>query len=228
MKVIFSTNLLLIIIFAATFSYGNNASYPGYVIKLNNDTLHGYIDYKNWEKNPKQIIFKRSELGASMLFTTKSIFEFSANNEIYRSAIVETDVSEFRTSDLTLSSDLNLIVDTVFLRALIIGTKSLYYLNDARGQECFYIEQNNKYELLVYKIYLKEERGKKYSVSNNKYIGQLILYLQNCKKINSVLSETSYNMRDLVKAFNYYYDCTQTKIAYRSTKKKLKLFFWLK
>lgn len=228
MKVLFSTYLLLIIIFAATFSYGSNKIYPGYVIKLTNDTLHGYIDNKNWTTNPKQIIFKRSELGASMLFTPQTILEFSANNEIYRSAIVEVEDSTYIKSDLTLPSELTLIVDTVFLKALIIGTKSLYYLNDMRGDENFYIEQNNKYELLVYKRYLKEERGKKFSVSNNKYIGQLILYLQNCNKINSSLSETSYNMKGLVRAFNYYYDCTQTKITYRSNKRRLKLFFWLK
>jgi len=30
----------------------------GYVIKLNGDSISGYVDYRNWEINPTKIIFK--------------------------------------------------------------------------------------------------------------------------------------------------------------------------
>lgn len=176
MKFLLSTCLLLLIFAGATSTYGKNTLFPGYIITLNNDTLHGFIDYKNWEKNPKHIKFRDSELGADKLYTPKSILEFSTSNEIYKSAIVETERSDYKTNELTLSPNLYIVVDTVFLRSLIIGDKSLYYLKDERGKNNFYIEENSNYKLLVYKQYLKEERGKKFIVSNNNYIGQLILY----------------------------------------------------
>lgn len=225
MKALMSTFLLLLFLVGATFSYGKNTIYPGYIITLNNDTIHGYIDYKNWEKNPDEIQFKKTKDDPGSHFTTGSITEFSAANEIYKSAIVEIERSDFRTNELTLSPDLYLIVDTVFLRALIIGDKSLYYLKDERGKESFYIDQNSNYELLVYKQFLKEDKGKKYIVANNNYIGQLILYLQNCNTINKFLSETSYDQKSLVKAFNYYYDCTNTKMDFKEQVKKVKLNF---
>lgn len=225
MKFLLSTCLLLLIFAGATSTYGKNTLFPGYIITLNNDTLHGFIDYKNWEKNPKHIKFRDSELGADKLYTPKSILEFSTSNEIYKSAIVETERSDYKTNELTLSPNLYIVVDTVFLRALIIGEKSLYYFKDERGKDNFYIEQNSNYELLVYKRYLKEERGKKFIVSNNKYIGQLILYLQNCMEINELLSETSYDLKSLVKAFNYYYDCTNAKMDFREQENKVKLNF---
>jgi len=31
---------------------------PGYVVDLRNDTLKGFIDYKEWENNPKTFTFK--------------------------------------------------------------------------------------------------------------------------------------------------------------------------
>lgn len=53
----------------------------------------------------------------------------------------------------------------------------------------------------------------------------LKLYLHNCNTINKFLSETSYNLKSLVKAFYYYYDCTNTKMVFKEEDKKLELNF---
>ena len=45
--------ILFIISFQKTFSQENYL--PGYVIKQDADTLYGYLDYRNWEKNPNKI-----------------------------------------------------------------------------------------------------------------------------------------------------------------------------
>ena len=37
---------------------------PGYIIQQGGDTLKGFIDYRNWAKNPAKIKFKKTEQAA--------------------------------------------------------------------------------------------------------------------------------------------------------------------
>ncbi len=32
---------------------------PGYIVGLKGDTLHGFINYRNWERNPDKISFRK-------------------------------------------------------------------------------------------------------------------------------------------------------------------------
>jgi len=225
MKVLNIFEVLLFILVSVNYSYGNDTFSPGYIIAKNGDTLHGFIDYKNWDKNPKQILFKYEKTSTEIHFSYKSILEFSTSNEIYKSAIVKVEQSSNKTNELTTSPKLRFEIDTVFLRAVIIGTKELYYLKDSRGKESYYIKKGTNYEWLTYKKYLKEEDGKKLLSVNKNYIGQLILYMQDCKTINPILSKTDYTYKDLLRAFNYYFECTNSKVLYQPEEVKVKLNF---
>lgn len=210
------------------FSYGTNKSFSDYVVTLNNDTIHGYIDNKNWKKTPDQILFKENLAGSGFYYTPNTILEFHSDDKIYRRAIVKIDQSQHITNKHHISPEFQFIIDTVFLQAIILGEKELYYRKDSIGKEGFYIKKDSIYEWLTYKKYQNRQQDKKVILFNNNYIGQLLLYLQNCPTINSVLSETKYNIKSLSKVFYYYYDCTNKKIVYQENRKRLKLFFWLK
>ncbi len=214
--------VLFLLFIPTCFSYGSNELKVGYVITLNNDTLHGYIDYKKWKISPSKILFKETLVGSGLYFTPKTISEFYTTGEVYKRAIIKLDQISHKTNELQFNND------TVFLKAIILGEKELYYLKDSIGTERFFIKQDSIYEWLIYMKYQMEEKGKKMSVVNNNYIGQLLIYLQNCPTINSVLSETTYDLKSLSKVFYYYYDCTNIKVTYQGKEKKRKLFFWLK
>ncbi len=208
------TFVILLIFISSGHSYGSSKYFSGYIITLTNDTLHGYINYNNKKITPDQVLFKETLDGSDLVFTPKSISEFRAAGEVFRSAIVKINQNPVKKSELTLSPDFHLTIDTVFLQAIILGEKELYYLKDSLGKESFYINQDSEYSWLMYQKYLRKENGKTLTVSNNKYIGQLLQYLRNCKSINPLLSETEYNFKDLLKAFYYYYDCTNSKMDY--------------
>lgn len=210
------------------FSYGKNTLSPGYVITLDNDTLQGFIDYGKWKMNPKQILFKETIVGKGSCYAPLSISGFRVAGNVYRSAIVKINQSPYKTSDLTLSPEPQFIIDTVFLQAIILGEKELFYLKGSKGRERFYIKQGTEYVWLVHKKYMERKNGKNIMVANNKYIGQLLLYLQNCRLINPVLSKTSYNCKSLLKAFYHYYDCLNLKATYHVNEEKRKLYFWMK
>ena len=214
MRFSLSTFVILLFIISSGHSYGSSKYFPGYIITLKNDTSHGYIYCNNKKTTPDQILFKETLGGSGMVFTPGSISEFRTAGEVYRSAIVEIDQSPIKKSGLTSSPDFQLFIDTVFLQAIILGDKELYYLKDLLGKESFYINQGSEYNWLMYKKYLRDENGRTFVVSNNKYIGQLLPYLRDCKSINPILSETDYNYKDIIRAFYYYYDCTNSKMDY--------------
>jgi len=100
---------------------------PGYIINLTGDTLHGFIDYRNWNENPNKIIFKKTLTDNLIKYTPIDIKEFRVHNETYESAIIKVEVSPDKISELQTTDELVFKTDTTFLQALIKGPKCLYY-----------------------------------------------------------------------------------------------------
>lgn len=208
-----------ILCFQIIFSQENYMA--GYVIKTNNDTLSGYIDYRDWRYNPNKIKFKNSPESSPIEFTPTDIIEFKVANEIYVAAVVETEISPNQTNNLNEDPNLHIVKDTTFLQTFFKANKSLYYYKNSQGKENFYIKQGSNFELLIYKKYLAKNNGKDVVTENKKYIGQLTLYLKDCATINSVLNNTTYQEKSLIKLFQYYYNCSSSEVSFQRKIKKL-------
>jgi len=218
--------LLLLMIAASQLAFSQENYVPGYVIKNDADTLFGFVDYRNWEKNPNKITFKTQLEGNPISFTPTDITEFNAGGEIYVSAIVDTETSPIQLDRLTKDAQPKIRVDTTFLQTLFNGKKSLYYYKNAEERVNFYIRKNSKFDLLVHKKYIKDIRkqdGKYIIAENRKYLGQLILYLNDCNTISSKLKSTSYDTRSLTKLFQYYYKCSQSEASFQKKLEKGRL-----
>ncbi len=228
-----------IFIFQTSFSQENYL--PGYFLKLNGDTVHGLIDYRNWERNPTKIAF-RKEIGATVsYFTPLDIKGFAVSDEIYESAIVKTETTSNITNNLLYESELQIKKDTAFLQAMIIGVKSLYQYSNKFDKMNFYIKLDTSYQLLIYKRYLghlEEIESRKSTPDNYKpyqqqaptrifknltYVGQLILYLQDCPFIVEIANQTLYHKESLEDLFEYYYTCTKDKITFQKKTEKLRI-----
>lgn len=192
--------IILSFISSACFAQSNFKS--GYVINLKGDTLHGFIDYREWDKNPNAISFRPDASNASSIFSANDIRGFAVNGESYECFAVK--LSQDKTSLIYLSSG----VDTtstravVFLRVLAKGAKlSLYNYND-ENKSRFYIStaSNQQPEELVYHVYL---RGPNAVDHDRRYRVQL-LYL--AKQLNAdspgaerKINGANYAENDLVK-----------------------------
>jgi len=199
---------------AVTTSFAQKNFQPGYIVTASNDTIRGYIDYRNWEKNPEKIEFSRTSNDKTTAYSPVELKSFMVSGETYKSAIVTLDESPFRTENLKEEVKFNYVTDTVFLLNLINGEKNLYSFMDINGKEHFFITNNSVLELLFSKRYLKkDDQGHLTVAQNKKYVGQLNIYLQNCITIQSQLGELKYEKNDLVRLFQYYYECTNTKMV---------------
>lgn len=180
----------------------------GYIVKQNGDTVLGFIDYRNWDKNPEKIRFKSNVDENAIFYNPTEIIEFGVKDEIYVGAIVNAEVSSLRSDKLGDNPELNIRVDTVFLQTIFRGHRSLFYYKNAEGRDNFYIMEGTEFELLIYKKYDVERDGREGIAENKKYLNQLALYLNDCVSIQTKVNKTGYKSTDLVKLFQYYYSCS--------------------
>src|SRR5690606_19396504 len=89
---------------------------PGYIIKNYADTVHGFVDYRNWDRNPDKIFFKQNPEDNPLSFNPLQITEFGVNNDIYLSAIVDAEISPLQESRLEDNPYTNIRIDTTFLQ----------------------------------------------------------------------------------------------------------------
>jgi len=63
---------------------------PGYLKTADGVRTEGFIDYRNWENNPKQITFKQEEQSEKQVFKALDIAEFGVKDEFYVGASLAT------------------------------------------------------------------------------------------------------------------------------------------
>jgi hypothetical protein len=182
----------------------------GYVIGLRGDTVRGFIERKNWDRNPIHISFKQHLSSETIRYGPHDIRSLCVGSELYESAVIDVDTSPNKIADLDGNALPVYVRDTVFLQALFRGDKSLFHFKDVNARSHFYIKEDG-YVHLVYKEYLTSlfrfDNYETKVAENLKYKGQLILYLKDCQDISSRMHNLKYQTHALIELFKYYYQC---------------------
>ena len=210
---------LIILILHASFAQENYQ--PGLIINLELDTIRGFIDYRNWSKNPGQVHFSLNHDAKPQTYDPAEIVEFQVLDEIYVGAVVEVEISPTKTNLLHTYPTLNIITENVFLQTLIRGSKSLCFYRNSDGKESFYIRKDTTFELLVYKKYLQKLPTKTVIQENKRYVGQLANYLKDCSHIQSKLVVTAYNRNSLERLFRHYHNCVGSEIDFQKKRERV-------
>lgn len=210
-KLVISILLLVGCIFN---SVAQNNFVDGIIVSNQNDTLIGQINFKDWYINPTNIEFKIDEKIRN--FSPLDIKEFQVENEIYKSAVIKSEISSRKVHALSPNKELSIRIDTSFVRCLIIGNKSLYSNITKEENQNFYIGSDDQYTLLEYKKYANQIGKKKFVSEEKKFSFQLLEYLDKCKYLNSSILEISYTEASIIELFSKYYDqCASGKLAFK-------------
>lgn len=154
--------ILLAVFLLPALSYAQSNYKPGYVVNLKGDTLHGYINYKEWDKNPESFAFKR-ELNQSDpgLFTTKNVEAFAIIEQLYYERhVVSVSQDAIELSALAPTLDTAKKTDTVFLRILNKGRFAVLYSYKDDLKTRFYLKETGQiqpYELVYHAYYNKDQ-----------------------------------------------------------------------
>ncbi|GAB2778126.1 hypothetical protein GCM10027275_21780 [Rhabdobacter roseus] len=182
---------------------------PGYIIQSGQDTIRGYLAESPRAKNPLTISFATSLQGPFKTLGTSELTGFGVQDEHYLSATVPVDVSPTKTSELSRSPTPTLQEQTVFLRVLVSGPKSLYSLRDQSDKEHFYIHLDGQYQLLTNYRYLASREGQETAITQDRFKQQLQNYLPDCPAVQRQIPALPYSPKALTKLLTTYYaQCT--------------------
>jgi hypothetical protein len=201
MKITFSLPIAFIFSCVYIASPAQSTFKEGFVVTNTGDTIQGWIDYRQWEKNPKAIKFKNElKVDQAKSFAVEDISYFEIPGfDRYVRAIVRKDLRPVELNRLLGFYKDSTITDTVFLRALIKSKISLYQLEDEKAH--FYIkDETGEYEELIYKVYLEDDDSR----ISARYIfrDQLKKWVageSNNSSLSTLLKVANYNERDLTR-----------------------------
>ncbi|MDH5475392.1 MAG: hypothetical protein OEX22_06860, partial [Cyclobacteriaceae bacterium] len=213
---------VLIFVFGISFSQKNYQF--GYVVNNNLDTIYGEINFRKWKNSPHAIEFKLGDKATK--YQLDDIFSFSVENEKYIRAVVDVYQNPDDLDALTEEKKIITTTDTVFLQALFLGSKSLYYHRTEKARNHFYIKDGD-YTLLEYKRYIKVLYDRRLIKENNNFVGQIGNYLSDCSSMYLYLSETNYTYKSLISLFDTYYQCNEKQAEFIQPKGGLKSVFGL-
>jgi len=191
----------------------------GHIVTFENDTLSGFIDYRNWKKNPRFISFRKIKESDAVVYSPKEIKGFEVGEEIYISSSLKIETSPIKLKELTDNKEFLYTYEMVFLQTLIKGDKGLYlFRNKTKSQ--FYIFENGSFDLLEYKRYTFNDQGGKLLRENKTYLSQLGQYLSDCASLQRTLKDTKYTIKSLENLFEFYYDCSSSVVEFQKKSKK--------
>lgn len=175
-----------------------------YIVDLKNDTLKGFIDYKEWENNPKEISFKSNlNQPAPTQFTVANSAAFGVNGaEYYQRTIVSKSKGQTNPNRLSIGIDTSKTTDTVFLKVVVAGKNvSLFSLTDDVKTR-YYItstEDRAAHELDYYMFYIAENNVKVQTLFTFRNQLKLVAghYNKDSAKLTEDIKYANYRERDL-------------------------------
>jgi hypothetical protein len=190
---------------------------PGSITKSTGEVVNGFIDYKEWSKNPSKINFKTGQDETVTSFSVEEILRFEVTGkDKYVRARIKKDMMPVKNQDLAVIPANKFETETVFLRELfrndLIG---LYIYRDFKDH--FYVsDKKDEYVELMYGISSSGEE-------NNAFRNQLLLYFPEWRtdaKDKRKLERLKYKESDLQ---GFFYTATGTEVE--STEKIKPVFF---
>ncbi|KAB1069749.1 porin family protein [Tamlana haliotis] len=184
----------------------------GYFIDNQNQKTECYIKNQDWKSNPSKIDYKLTEEGDPMTLTVSEVTEFTIyNSSKFVSTQVEIDRTLNEVSLLTTNKNPVFNEETLFLKVLVEGEKSLYEYIQGNITRYFYGTSAQDAKQLVWKSY-KDDQDIIYE--NNTFRKQLWDDLK-CPnfEIGSFL-KLSYDKKDLIPLFVEYNKCNNQEVAY--------------
>lgn len=223
-----ATKAILLIAFGLVFINLASAQknlVPGFIIKLDGDTTYGYINDRNWTRNPSQLAFKPNKTAQTINLTPLAIKGFGTSEDLYESGIIAIERNPSASSGINSEdAHFNLKSDTVFLNVLVDGKKSLYRYRDKNGNNFFFIKRDSLIEYLRYKHYRVQRNGKTFIATNQEYLTQLASYLHACPydSLQLIRKNVRYDEQSLIKLFTaYYHTCADSETHSISKQRKI-------
>jgi len=188
------------------FSLAQSNFQKGYIVNNSNDTLRGYINYREREANPTSVSFKPELTSEAQTLKIRDCAAYGIGDiESYQRFVVNITSSKININNLSKGVDLSYKRDTVLLKQLQTGKNVSLYTYTDKIKLRFYIKENDIAEPaeLISQLYLKENQPG-VVVTGKTFIRQLQKIMNKYNPGNDAAQHKFYLLRyteaDLIKA----------------------------
>lgn len=216
--------LLSLFIAVPILSFSQSNFRKGYVVTNANDTIKGYINYKERAINPSSITFKSSLEEKASDFNLQNCAGYGIDGlEQFQRFQVAISMSKVDVSSLSLGRDSASRTDTVFLNVLQAGKNVTLYGYRDMLKSRFYIKDKNHSvpQELIYQLYMNPVRTS-LIVTENLYAGQLLdlmsAFNAGTESDLSNLKQLRYTASDLLKVVSVINNQKLVKSKYPNTR----------
>jgi hypothetical protein len=214
LKFIFGFLLVFIMLFFSIPSevWAQASFLPGYLLTNNKDTIKGYIDFRNNDKNSKKCSFRVNQKAEIVTYSPGEIKEYRINGGKY---FISKEVKSKDSKEM------------YFLEYMVDGITDLYYYwNDGPH---YMIEKKNGE---IFELTNEEKsvitNGKEYLHKTHSYTGWLKVIFQDCPQIFSMIDKAPLENKSLIRITKKYHEyvCDDEKcIIYENTLPFLRVKF---
>ncbi|MCY7410369.1 MAG: hypothetical protein LH473_08860 [Chitinophagales bacterium] len=233
--------VILVLLFISKTSYSQEKFLPGTIVLNSGDTLTGFLKPMSGRMAPRFIQYSAVMSGGnSTSFSPAQVKWFRyKGGEWYFGFVGSIESSSLNENVLSSDSSMHTILDSLFVRAVMLSTASLFYARDRNDRLHLFIQKGKGeiFELAYKKYYINEiviadyrnQITKRAIMGNEMYKGQLMTAFYECRYLSSsILSRSiAYAKNDLMKLFEEYNNCRSQKIIYREAADKGKVNFTL-
>ncbi|WP_462264448.1 outer membrane beta-barrel protein [Mucilaginibacter sp.] len=183
---------------------------PGAIVTLKGDTVKGYIDYQEWEANPKSVNFKTSLTSVTRpaRYFPQDIRFFKVNDlEDYQSYSGRISMDDTNIQHLTREKDTSSTIANIFLKQLATGPAVNFYSYTDYKKTRYFIQQSGQPEPkeLVFRVYISTTSMTS-TVYDNGYMQQLYLIAESQNRatdqLKNQIEHTDYRADYLLRIIN--------------------------
>ena len=202
----------------------------GCVVNLNGDTLRGYIDYREWGRNPKNVNFKTALGARGRLLGPAEISYFEIDGDVsYHRFKVAISLNTVDISSPSSAADTSSVTDAIFLKILQKGKYVTLYAYKDGLKERFYIKESDMEVPAELRYGIYEDPNSDKIISQETYKAQLnqiiIKYSPDGGKLIKQVQRAAYRADDLADVAAQINGNTQTQVSSASGKNAGVRFF---
>lgn len=172
----------------ATIARAQNDWQDGYLIQMNGNTIHGFVDKRDSRSNSQKCYFKTSLDSEPEVFLPTDLYGYRFGNGKYYISKTVKDIDPD---------------NPVFLEYIVKAEASLYHYRDSESH--FFIEKDSMLYELVNTESDIEQNDAIYRTNNSEYIG-VLTYLLRDADIGGAIQHTELNTKSLTKLANKYHN----------------------
>lgn len=196
---------------------------PAIIINQQNDSIRGFVDYRNWRITPEQISFKQTLSAEEQHLKAVDVagFLIVPENELYISRQLQLDITAQTLDNLLETNERVYKNDTVFLLSIVRGTYNLYSFTDKNDQLHFVYDSTGQPARELRLTKSRASDGSDAIATINHYQQQLEYILRACPDVAKRARRTDYAENALRNLFVAYHQChnPSEKIAVKAKEK---------